>query len=76
MGISSPAYFMLSVGDTLHVQRVGRHGSIWHCDRPRLPLVISIQNLMLELRDSKPDDDSVIKRCNSLAEEFTTGGRT
>ena len=75
MEISSPAYFMLSVGDTLHVQRVGR-GSIWHYDRPRLPLVIGIQNLMLELRDGNPDDGAVIKRCNSIAEEFTTGGRT
>ena len=75
MEISSPVYFMLSVGDTLHVQRVG-YGSIWHCGNPSRPLVIGIQNLMLELRDGKPDDEAVIKRCDALTEEFTIGSRT
>ena len=75
MGIGSSAYFMLFVGDTLHVQRVG-HGSVWRHDNPSLPLVAKIQKLMQELRNSKPDDGAVIKRCDSLSEEFMTGGRT
>ena len=74
MGISGPAYFMLSVGGTLHVQRVG-YGSIWHCYNPSRPLIIGIQNLMIGLRDGNTDDGAVIKRCDSLAEEFTIGGR-
>ena len=73
MGIGNSAYFMLFVGDTLHVQRVC-HGSIWHHDGPSLPLVAKIQKLMLELRDSKPDDGAIIKRCDSLAERFPIGG--
>ena len=64
-------YYMYANGDTLEVHRDG-HGSIWSHDSPRLPLVVRVQNLMIEFCNAG-DDMAVINRCDALAKEFPNG---